>query len=63
MRAKHYNQTYVSRTEGFGFVFLPYTQKIENAEASLNEDLPCCCVCKSVQQARRKQSTVVERLS
>jgi len=27
------------------------------------ENLPCCCVCEAVQQARRKQSTVVERLS
>src|SRR5580692_3506197 len=49
------------------FAFCRTRKKIENAEASLlpktGRSLPCCCVCEAVQQARRKQSTVIERLS
>src|SRR5580693_3550291 len=63
MRAKRYYETHVRRAGGFRFAFCRTRKKNENAEASLNEGLPCCCVCEAVQQARRKQSTVIERLS
>ena len=63
MRAKPYNQTWVRRAGGEGFAFCRTRKKNEDAEAPLAEVLPCCCVCEAVQQARRKQSTVIERLS
>lgn len=51
------------RVDVFAFAFRRTRKNHENAEASLDEDLPCFTSVNRYNKTRRKQSTVVERPS